>query len=81
MCVCVVGVCVKSNLTPGASVHPENTVTYSAGNRGQKFVGFSLRSKVMASFALHILRSTAVKFRALFRRQSLVKVLKRLKIG
>ena len=47
-------VSVKSNLTPGASVRPENTVTYSAGNGDQKFVGFSLkqlRSIVMASFA------------------------------
>ena len=55
MCVCVcVCVSVKSNLTPGASVRPENTVTYSAGNGGQKIVGFSLKplcSKVMASFA------------------------------
>ena len=33
---------VKSHLTSGASVRPENTVTYSAGNGGQKFVGFSL---------------------------------------
>ena len=41
MCVCVcVCVCVclsvKSHLTSGASVRPENTVTYSAENRGQK---------------------------------------------
>ena len=50
--VCVsVCLCVKSNLTSGASIRPENTVTYSAGNGGQKFVGFSLkplRSRVMA---------------------------------
>ena len=41
----------KSHLTSGASVRPENTVVYSAGNGGQKFVGFSLkplRSRVMA---------------------------------
>ena len=39
VCVCVcVCVCesVKSHLTSGASVRPENTVTYPAGNRGQK---------------------------------------------
>ena len=52
VCVCV-SVClsVKSHLTSGASVRPENTVTYPAGNGGQKFVGFSLkplRSRVMA---------------------------------
>ena len=42
---------VKSHLTSGASVRPENTVVYSAGNGGQKFVGFSLKplcSRVMA---------------------------------
>ena len=33
-------VSVKSHLTSGATVHPENTVTYSAGNRGQKIGGF-----------------------------------------
>ena len=36
-------VSVKSHLTSGASVRPENAVTYSAGNEGQKFVGFSLK--------------------------------------
>ena len=30
---------VKSHLTYGASVHPENAVTYSAGNEGQKNCG------------------------------------------
>ena len=39
--VTVVGVCVsvKSHLTSGASVRPENTVTYSAGNEGQNIRG------------------------------------------
>ena len=43
--VVVVSVClsVKSHLTSGASVHPENAVTYSTGNGGKKFVGFSLK--------------------------------------
>ena len=36
VCVCV---SVKSHLTSGASVCPENTVTYSAGNEGQKICG------------------------------------------
>ena len=48
VCVCV---SVKSYITSGASVRPENTVVYSAGNGGQNFVGFSLkplRSRVMA---------------------------------
>ena len=33
---------VKSHLTSGASVHPENTVMYSSRNGGQNFLGFSL---------------------------------------
>ena len=47
-------VSVKSHLTSGASVRPENSVTYSAGNGGQKYVGFSLKplhSKVIVLFA------------------------------
>ena len=32
-------VSVKSHLTYGASVRPENAVTYSAGNEGQKIRG------------------------------------------
>ena len=40
LCVCVcVCVSVKSHLTYGASVRPENAVTYSAGNEGQKICG------------------------------------------
>ena len=34
---------VKSHLTSGTSVRPENAVTGSAGNEGQKFVAFSLQ--------------------------------------
>ena len=34
---------VKSHLTSGASVRLENAATYSAGNEGQKIVGFSLK--------------------------------------
>ena len=38
--VCVfVCLSVKSHLTYGASVRPENAVTYSAGNEGQKICG------------------------------------------
>ena len=36
-------VSVKSHLTSGVSVRSENTVTYSAGNGGQIFVGFFLK--------------------------------------
>ena len=38
VCVCVC-LSVKSHLTYGASVRPENAVTYSAGNEGQNFCG------------------------------------------
>ena len=40
LCVCV-SVClsVKSHLSSGASVRPENTVTYSAGNGGRNICG------------------------------------------
>ena len=42
LCVCVcVCLSVKSHLTYGASVRPENAVTYSAGNEGQKICGVS----------------------------------------
>ena len=49
VCVCVC-LSVKSHLTSGVSVRPENTVRYPVGNGGQKFVGFSLKplhSRVM----------------------------------
>ena len=40
LCVCVsVCVSVQSHLTYGASVCPENAVTYSAGNEGQTMPG------------------------------------------
>ena len=40
MCVCVcVCVSVKSHLTSGVSIRPENTVMYSAGNGGQNIFG------------------------------------------
>ena len=38
LCVCVC-VSVRSHLTYGASVRPETTVTYSAGNEGQNVCG------------------------------------------
>ena len=36
----VVSICPLSNLTSGASVRPENTVTYSADNGDKKICGF-----------------------------------------
>ena len=38
VCVCVC-LSVKQHLTYGASVRPENAVTYSAGNEGKTFCG------------------------------------------
>ena len=49
LCVCVC-LSVKSHLTYGASVRPENAVTYSAGKKVKKFVGICLKrlcSRVM----------------------------------
>ena len=47
----------KSHLTSGASVRPENTVMYSAGNEGENLVGFSrkllrCRDLVLPAFSL-----------------------------
>ena len=39
VCLCVCVSVKKSHLTSGASVRPENTVVYSAGNGGQKICG------------------------------------------
>ena len=45
-CVCV---CVKSHLTSGVSTRPENTVTYSAGNGGQRVCGFFSETSLLQS--------------------------------
>ena len=47
LCVCL---SVKSHLTYGASVRPENAVTYSAGNEGKKICGvFSENASLLRS--------------------------------
>ena len=50
--VCV-SVClsVKSHLTYGASVRPENAVAYSAGNEGQKICGDLPETTALKSYA------------------------------
>ena len=48
LCVCV---SVKSHLTYRASVRPENPVTYSAGNEGQKICGDFPETTVFKSYA------------------------------
>ena len=53
VCVCVcVCVSVKSNLTSGASVRPENTVTYSAGNGGQNICGVFFETAPFKSYGV-----------------------------
>ena len=50
--VCVsVCLCVWSHLTYGASVRPENAVTYSAGNEGQKICGDLPETTAFKSYA------------------------------
>ena len=50
VCVCV---SVKSHLTSGASVHPENSVMYSTGNGGQKNCGAPLQGSSTPSIESH----------------------------
>ena len=53
VCVCVfVCLSVKSHLTSGASVRPENTVTYSAGNGGQKICGVFFETVPFKSYGV-----------------------------
>ena len=51
MFVCV-SVClsVKSHVTSGASVRPENSVMYSAGNGGQKVCGVLFETAAFKSY-------------------------------
>ena len=44
-------VSVKSHLTHGASVRPENAVTYSAGNEGRKICGDLPETTTFKSYA------------------------------
>ena len=43
---------VKSHLTSGVSVRPENTVVYSADNGGQKICGVFLETALFKSYAV-----------------------------
>ena len=53
VCVCV-SVClsVKSHLTSGASVRPENTVVYLAGNEGQNICGVFFETAPFKSYGV-----------------------------
>ena len=56
MCVCL---SVKSHLTYGASVRPENSVTYSAGNEGKKICGvFSENAPLLRSSGVAVVFHT-----------------------
>ena len=74
---------VKSHLTSGASVGPENSVTYSTGNRGQNICGVFSETAPFKRYGVICLpgisyEGTAATFRALFRQHSFLRVLKRL---
>ena len=51
VCVCVC-LSVKSHLTSGGSVHPENTVMYSAGNGGKKICGVFFKTATFKSYGV-----------------------------
>ena len=74
---------VKSHHISGASVRPENYVTYSVGNRGQNICGVFSETAPFKSYGVICLpvtssEGTAATFLALFRQHSLLRVLKRL---
>ena len=85
VCVCVC-VSVKSHLTSKASVRPETSVTYSAGNGGQKICRVFSETASFKSYGVICLpmapySDIAALFCATFRRQSFLKLLKRLTVG
>ena len=53
LCLCVCqSVCLSVNLTSGASVRPENTVVYSAGNGGQNICGVFFETAPFKSYGV-----------------------------
>ena len=63
MCVCVC-LSVKSHHTSGASVRPENTVTYSAGNGGQKICGVFFETAPFKSYGVKRKRKSQLLIRS-----------------
>ena len=63
LCVCV---SVKSHLTFGASVRPENAVTYSVGNKGQKICGVFSDTASFQSYGTCCIVYTAAVQSAIF---------------
>ena len=79
-------VSVKSHLTSRASVRPETSVTYSAGNGGKKICRVFSETASFKSYGVICLPTAsysdiAAVFCATFRRQSFLKLLKRLTVG
>ena len=75
LCVCV-SVClsVKSHLSYGASVRPENAVTYSAGNEGQKICGDLPETTAFKSYAAkHERKSQYANFQGSIRKNDSVR--------
>ena len=77
-CMCL---SVKSHLTSGASVRPENTVTYSAGNGGPNICGVFSETASFKSYGVICLPTAsysdiAAVFCATFRWKSFLKLLK-----
>ena len=71
-------VSVKSHITSGASVRPEYADTYSAGNGGPKICGVFFDTATFKSYGtVTSYVGTAATFRALFRRQILLSILKK----
>ena len=52
MCVCLCVCLSESHLTSGAFVRPENTVTYLAGNGGQKICGDFFETAAFKSYGV-----------------------------
>ena len=61
MCVCL---SVKSHITSGASVRPENTVVYSAGNGGQKVCRVFFETAPFKSYMLAPFKSYMLVYRS-----------------
>ena len=59
VCLCVY-LSVKSHLTSGVSVRPENTVTYSVSNGGQKICGFFSETAPFQRYMHYFLHCTAI---------------------
>ena len=79
-------VSVKSHLTSGVSVRPENSFMYSAGNGGKKICRVFSETASFKRYGVICLPTAsysdiAAVFWATFRQQTFLKLLKRLTVG